>query len=368
MTDTVRCGPVVIGAGAIGLSIANTLSKAYDNVIVLELESGPGHHTSSRNSEVIHSGIYYPQNGLKSQLCLSGKTLLYSFLAERNIPFRRCGKLIVATDDEMPCLEELEKNASNLDIAYEVLSENYAAAREPLLNAAAALFIPDTGYFDSHSFMRSLQGSILDSGGWISYNSAVSEIIKSGNEWEIVVNNGALKVNTNTIINSAGLCADKVASMAGFTNYKIFFYKGEYYKCSKIKNLKHLIYSVPPANQLSLGIHTRHYLDGTIGFGPNAYPINTIDYTIDDSKKEEFLYDIRKYININLLDDDLWPDYSGIRPKIQGGGFGADFIIKNEQCDGDRVMINLVGIESPGLTCSLSIADRVAKMLQEHIS
>lgn len=366
MSENISCGPVVIGAGVIGLAIAHELAKKHKDVVVLESEAGFGHHTSSRNSEVIHSGIYYTPGSLKSEMCLRGKSLLYQFLNRNGIQYNMCGKLIVAgyVDDEQVSLEALMANARQVNISYQEVFWNDPTIKQSIpLKPCRAVLIPDTGYFDSHEFMRKLEQRVADTGGSVSYLSKVTAITPTDNQWEILVNNSEFKIRTNTIVNAAGLYADKIANMAGFTKYKQFFYKGEYYKTNKLKNLKHLVYSVPPADQMSLGIHTRHYIDGSIGFGPNAYPVSDISYDISDSNKHEFLKDINKYFTVNFNDEDIYPDYSGIRPKINGGGLKADFMINKEDCDGDRTMISMTGIESPGLTCSLAIAEYVSKIL-----
>lgn len=366
MTEAVDCGPVVIGAGAIGLSIAASLISKHQNVVVLEAESSYGHHTSSRNSEVIHSGIYYTPGSLKSNLCLSGKEKLYKFLEQHDIPHNRCGKLILANQEEEGGLATLAHNAKAVSLQIHNLSSKDIHNKAPIAKGASAIFVPDTGIFDSDKFMSKLEDIVNSNNGAIAYNARVIKIYRENNHFNILVDDDRKPyiIRTNTIVNSAGLCADKIAAMAGFDNYKIFFYKGEYYKCNKIKDLPCLIYSVPPKDQMSLGIHTRNYLDGSVGFGPNAYPVSSIDYSIGDDRKLEFIHDIRKYMNIDLTEDDIWPDYAGIRPKTSNGSFKSDFLIKSEECSGNRQMINLIGMESPGLTCSLSIADLVSDMVQ----
>lgn len=369
MSETVSCGPVVIGAGAIGLAVAQELAKNHKDVVVLESEAGFGHHTSSRNSEVIHSGIYYTPGSLKSELCLKGKKLLYKFLNNHGIQYNMCGKLIVAnyTDAEQRSLESLIANALEIGLPHQEVFWNDPVIRQSIpLKSCRAILISETGHFDSHEFMCALERLAVEIGATISYKSRVTTIIPIDNQWELSVNDDEFKIRTNTIINAAGLYADKIAHMAGFTGYKQFFYKGEYYKTNKLRNLKHLVYSVPPADQMSLGIHTRSYSDGSIGFGPNAYPVNDVNYDINDSNNNEFLKDINKYFDINFDESDIYPDYSGIRPKINGGGFKSDFQINKEECDGDRAMISMVGIESPGLTCSMAIAEYVAKLLADQ--
>jgi L-2-hydroxyglutarate oxidase LhgO len=366
MTDIVECGPVVIGAGALGLAIAAELSKIHDSVVVLDTEAGFGYHTSSRNSEVIHSGIYYTPGSLKSQLCLDGKELMYQYLKEKGVPHKQSGKLIVAqhSENELSSLDALKKNADEIGLGYRSIRWNSSDIQNNIpLKPCEGIFIPDTGYFDSHLLMRALEQDITANQGVLSYNSRVTAIDAAGSRWEISVNDNDFVINTDCIINAAGLFADRIAALSGIYKYKLYFYKGEYYKTNKIRDLKHLVYAVPPADQLSLGIHTRNYMDGSIGFGPNAYPVKNVDYSIDESRKAEFLTDINKYLDVDLAPEDIYPDYTGIRPKINSGGFKSDFIIEDESCDGDRKMVSLVGIESPGLTCAFSIAKYVNSML-----
>jgi L-2-hydroxyglutarate oxidase LhgO len=361
--ETITAGVVVIGAGAIGLSIAAKIAKSYD-VVVLEAESTFGTHTSSRNSEVIHSGIYYRAGSNKSKLCLTGKTKLYSYLDRYDIPYSRCGKLIVAAEGEESQLSALAANASLVGVPFEYLDEAGAKGRCPEIKAAAGIFLPETGFFDSHLFMKSLAQAIFENNGHIQYGAKVVGITSDEADYLVTLQDGTV-ISTEILINSAGLCSDHIAGLAGAKD-KLSLYKGEYYVTDKIRNLPHLIYSVPPADQLSLGIHTRHYLDGRIGFGPNAYPVDAIDYTVDDGRREEFLRDINRYFTIPFEPDDIRPDYSGIRPKTNGGTTQSDFVIRAEPRSGRGLMISLIGIESPGLTCSLSISEMVADLIEAN--
>jgi L-2-hydroxyglutarate oxidase LhgO len=359
--EAITAGAVVIGAGAIGLSIAAEMSRSHD-VLVLEAESTFGTHTSSRNSEVIHSGIYYRAGSNKSNLCLAGKTKLYSYLDRYDIPYSRCGKLIVAAEGEELQLGTLAANAILVGVPFEYLDGTGVTSRCPEIKAAAGMFLPETGFFDSHLFMKSLTQTIFENDGHIQYGAKVAGINSDETGYLVTLQDGTI-ISTEILINSAGLCSDHIAGLAGAKD-TLSLYKGEYYITDKIKNLPHLIYSVPPANQLSLGIHTRHYLDGRIGFGPNAYPVDTIDYTLDDGYREEFLRDINRYFTIPFEPDDIRPDYSGIRPKTNGGTTQSDFVIRTEPRSGRGLMISLIGIESPGLTCSLSIAEMVADLVE----
>jgi len=358
--SAIEVGPVIIGAGAIGLAIAAELSQHHSDVIVLEAESSFGQHTSSRNSEVIHSGIYYEPGSLKSTLCLSGKEQLYAYLKKYDIAFQKCGKLIVAAADEQAELSRLVSLAQNLGLSFEELDGRGLRKRCAIVKAESGIFLSDTGFFDSHGFMQTLVNQTKTAGGHIQYNAKVISI--EVDEKILIRLEDRTEILTNTLINSAGLHSDKIARMTG-ERAELKYYKGEYYVTDMISNLPHLVYSVPPADRLSLGIHTRHYLDGRIGFGPNAYPILDIDYSLNEDRKSEFIRDIQKYLDVDLRADSIWPDYAGIRPKISAGSISTDFDIRYRETASSQV-VNLLGIESPGLTCALSIAGYVAGLLK----
>lgn len=365
MTETVDT--IVIGAGVVGLACARALALAGREVIVLEANSLIGAETSSRNSEVIHAGIYYPTNSLKAKLCVAGKQMLYEFCASHGVPYRRCGKLIVATHpDQHGRLQAIQQQAINNNVKdLRWLEAAEAQVLEPELRCTAALLSPSTGIIDSHAFMLALQGDLEAEGGWLALNSPVlgGAIQADGILLEI---GGAEPMNllAATVINSAGLAAGKVAhSLRGLAAESIpphYLAKGNYYALTGRSPFSHLIYPVP--EQAGLGVHLTFDLANQARFGPDVEWIDTIDYEVDPRRAEVFYAEVRKYWP-DLLDDSLLPAYSGIRPKIQAPGQpAADFVIQDEQTHGVAGLINLYGIESPGLTASLAIAQRVCDL------
>ena len=352
---------VIVGAGAVGLAIAENLSKTFNNVAVIEKEKQFGLHASSRNSEVIHSGIYYPHDSLKSKLCIDGNNLLYNFLDKYDIDYNNCGKLIVSnTTDEDKKLEDIynsgkEKKISSLSI----LSSDEAKSIEPNVKCSKAVWVKSSGILDSHKFMQRLEYNFKANGGSIVYNTSVCNIDFKNSKYYIATSNDE-RISSKVLINATGLWSDKFAELLGLNDFKIHFCKGDYFKTSKYKNLNCLIYPVP--SEVSLGIHAVLQLNGDVSFGPSAYYVDNINYEIDISQKKVFTRSIKKYLDIE--ENDLWPDYSGIRPKIQGkvDSF-KDFYIKNEVSQGLKNFINLIGIDSPGLTSSLAIANHVRGLI-----
>ena len=358
---------LIIGAGIIGLAVARELSKEFEDVVLVETEETFGRHTSSRNSEVLHSGIYYPKGSLKAQLCVSGVQELYKYAKENNIPFRNCGKLIVSNnDDELSILEELKKNGEKNGVQdLHIINEVKCKKLEPQMLAKYALKVPSTGIIDSHKLMQKLESEAENNGAFIVYEMKVISIDASIDGYLVKFSNGEVFV-AKTLINCAGLFSDKIAEMVGINineeNLQIHWCKGEYYKSSKIKNVNHLIYPVPDPNGVFLGIHLTINLQGEVRFGPNAYYIDKLNYEMDESKKAEFLKAINNYININ--DENFHLDDCGIRAKLQKeGGIFRDFYIKEESEKGFSNFINCIGIESPGLTCCLTIAKEVARLI-----
>src|SRR3989339_412037 len=350
----------IIGAGVVGLAIAAELSKKYTDIVLLEKENSFGQGTSSRNSEVIHAGIYYPKDSLKAKLCVEGNKLLYSFCQKNNIPHVRLGKLIVAMDQhEVGQLEELEAKAKANGVNdLRWMSAQEISAMEPAVKACRALFSPSTGIIDSHVLMKVLERQAQDNGCLLSYGSQLTAINRESDGYFLIVN-GEPSLQTAVLINSAGLFADQIAEMVGIdiekNNYKLHYCKGEYFSYSRPSFLKHLVYPVPEQDIKGLGIHAVLDLAGGLKFGPNAEYVKEIDYRVDPSHMTSF-YNAIKDFYPQVKETDLSPDQAGMRPKLQGPGDPVrDFIIKEESEKGFPGLVNLIGIESPGLTASLGI-------------
>jgi len=357
---------LIIGAGVIGLSIAKELSEKYEDIVVVEKEKSFGRHTSSRNSEVLHSGIYYPQNSLKAKLCIEGLELIYNYVEEHGIPYNKCGKLIVATaEKEIEDLYKLMDNGIRNGVRnLSIIDKKKCVEMEPQIDCLKALKVESTGILDTHKFMASLETEIEKNDGIVVYDMEVNSIIKENDSYIVSFTDGE-KFQAKTLINSAGLYSDKIAEMVGIdimqNNLELHWCKGEYYKNNHIKNINHLIYPLPDPSGVFLGIHLTINLNGEVRFGPNAYYINEFDYKMDDRHKTEFYTAIKRYMNVD--EDNLHLDDCGIRPKLQqeGGSF-RDFYIKEESENGFPNFINLIGIESPGLTSCLAIANYVNQL------
>ncbi len=358
---------LIIGAGAVGLAIGNELSKEYSEVVVVDKENSFGKHTSSRNSEVIHGGLYYPSNTLKAGLCVQGNPLLYTFLQAHEVPFSNTGKVIVATNsDEIKVIEKyFQQGNANGCKGLKLLTAEEVYAMEPIVKCVAGLYVPTSGIFNTHMYMQKLCSLIEAQDGFLVYGMEVTGIKKANDKYRVSFSNGEI-FETNYLINSAGLWSDAIAEMVGIdtvTNkLKLFLCKGEYYKTTKLKNIKHLIYPVADPNGAFLGIHLTINLNGEVRFGPNAYYTDRIDYKFDEEYFEEFYKSVNRYLDIDR--DDLVPDDTGLRPKLQGPeDCIKDFYIKEESDRGLPNMINLIGIESPGLTASLAIAKYVKSIM-----
>jgi L-2-hydroxyglutarate oxidase LhgO len=367
----------IIGAGVVGLAIARRISEVSDNVFVLEKHLSFGQETSSRNSEVIHAGIYYPGNSLKSRLCVEGKGLLYDYCIKHDIPFNNCGKLIVATsEDEIPIIEGIRKTAFNNGVEDLLTLDQVDIARlEPDVFALKALYSPSTGIVDSHSLMKSYESGAINNGAQIVYGSEVTGIRKISNGYEITTtgNDGnVFSFTSRLVINSAGLTSDKISEMAGIRddNLKIQFCKGEYFRLNPPKNrlIKRLVYPVPVQNLEGIGIHVTIDMAGGVKLGPDVTYLDTniYDYTVSAEKHEAFYNSAKKFLPF-LEFGDISPEMAGIRPKIQKKGEPVrDFYIREESERGNPGFINLIGIESPGLTSSLAIANYVHGLIRNQ--
>ncbi|WP_208512230.1 NAD(P)/FAD-dependent oxidoreductase [Variovorax paradoxus] len=363
--DDLDCA--VIGGGVVGLAVARALALAGREVMVLEAEGAIGTGTSSRNSEVIHAGIYYPQGSLKATLCVEGKQLLYAYAEARGVPHRRCGKLIVATSAEQ--VAELEairlKAAANGVDDLEQVSAAQAVALEPQLRCMAALVSPSTGIVDSHALMLSLLGDLENAGGMLALKSAVTRADLEEGGIVLTAQDGT-RLRCRSVVNAAGLGAPDLArhfgGLATETVPTAYFAKGNYFTLSGRAPFGRLVYPVPEPG--GLGVHLTIDLGGQAKFGPDVQWVSSPDdLVVDPARGDAFYAEVRKYWPA-LPDGALIPGYAGMRPKISGPGDpAADFRIDGPRAHGVRGLVNLFGIESPGLTSSLAIGRHVVDLL-----
>ena len=366
MTEQLDC--VVIGAGVVGLACARALALSGREVIVLDGEPAIGSITSSRNSEVIHAGIYYPPGSLKGRLCVEGKAKLYAYLDSHGVEHQRCGKLLVATTEaEVAVLGDVvTKAVANGCTGLDWLEGHEAMALEPELNCLKALSSPTTGILDTHGYMLSLQGEVEAHGGAVALNSPlISGEVRSDGILLRVGGAEPLEVLCKTVINSAGLDAQKVAGLIdGFPTAHIprgYLCKGNYFSLLGKAPFSQLVYPVPGA--ASLGCHYTRDLGGQGRFGPDAEWVDEISYEVNPARGAAFYEQIRRYWP-GLQDGALSPAYAGMRPKLQAPGeLAHDFVIAGPGNHGIGGLVNLFGIESPGLTSSLSIGDYVVELL-----
>ncbi|MGQ2981323.1 MAG: NAD(P)/FAD-dependent oxidoreductase [Polaromonas sp.] len=368
--DQMDC--VVIGAGVVGLAVARALALEGREVMVLEAANAIGTGTSSRNSEVIHAGIYYAPGSLKARLCVEGKQLLYDYCAERGIAHQRCGKLIVATSEaqaaELPGI--VAKAAANGVHDLVLLTREQAQVMEPQLACVAAVHSPGTGIVDSHALMLALQGDLEAAAGVVALNSPLAHA-QCGPEAIILVADDGTELAATTVVNAAGLQAPALAArFAGLDASLVprsYYAKGNYFTLSGRSPFSRLIYPVPePGHQLAgLGVHLTLDLGGQAKFGPDVQWVDSPeDLLVDAARGDAFYAEVRRYWPA-LADGALAPGYAGIRPKIQPAGApAADFLIQGPESHGVSGLVNLFGIESPGLTSSLAIARHVAGLLK----
>jgi L-2-hydroxyglutarate oxidase LhgO len=361
-----RVDAVVIGAGAVGLAIARALALRGREVLILEAAERFGSGVSSRNSEVIHAGIYYPRGSLKARLCVAGRELLYAFCREHGVAHRRCGKLIVASSDSQ--LAELGRTrAAALANGVELvpLGQPDALALEPALRCAAALHSPVTGIIDAHAYMLALLGQAESRGALLACDSAVTGLALEADGFRVAVNGAPASLHARTLVNSAGLSAPQVARlMEGFPPERVptaYFAKGSYFTLASRAPFARLIYPLPIPG--GLGVHLTLDLAGRARFGPDVEWVGELDYAVDVKRAAGFYDAIRAWWPA-LADGALEPAYAGIRPKITGPGEpAADFRIDGPAAHGVPGLVQLFGIESPGLTASLAIAEHVAALL-----
>ncbi len=367
MTESIEC--VVIGAGVVGLAVARELARRGRETLILEAESAIGTATSSRNSEVIHAGIYYPVGSAKARFCVAGKKLLYEFCEARGVEYQRCGKLIVATDEsQIPTLQSIESRArANGVTDLYWLTADETREFEPELNAVTALCSPSTGIVDSHGFMLALQADFERAGGVIALRAPV--LRGQCEDKAIHLEAGCeeiMSLAASVVINCAGLYAQETAHrIQGVPKASVppaYFAKGNYYVLQTKTPFRRLVYPVPEPG--GLGVHVTLDLAGQARFGPDVEWVQRVDYTVDPARAEQFYAAIRRYWPA-LPDDSLRPAYAGIRPKLHGpNGPAADFLIQGPDVHGVPGLVNLYGIESPGLTSALAIAEHVANLLR----
>jgi L-2-hydroxyglutarate oxidase LhgO len=368
MADT---GIAVVGAGVVGLAVAARLAPRHPDLVLLERHPRHGQETSSRNSEVIHAGIYYPRDSLKARLCVEGNRLLYEMCAARGVPHRRCGKIIAAADEaELPALDALRERARANGVELERLSAAAAAALEPHVRSAGALLSPESGIVSAHGLMDALLHEVRQAGALFQPRSEVVGLERRGGEYRLEVRTGGASesVTAERVVNAAGLQADAVAAMAGIdvdaAGYRQHYCKGSYFSVTPARAglVSRLVYPVP--ERYSLGVHAVVGLDGRLRFGPDAeYVGREADYRVDETKARAFAESARRLVPA-ITEADLAPDTSGIRPKLQGPGEGfRDFVIAEESDRGLPGFVSLVGMDSPGLTSALAIARHVEWLL-----
>ena len=362
--DQVDC--VVAGAGVVGIAVARALARAGREVLVLDAAEGIGTGISSRNSEVIHAGIYYPKDSLMARLCVQGRRMLYAFCAEHGVEARACGKLIVATSaEESEKLAGIKGRAEANGVeGMAMLTAAEARAMEPNLRCTAALFSPTTGIVDSHAYMLALQGEAEADGAMFVFHSPVTGGRVAGGGVEIDVGGAEpMALRCRMLVNAAGLHAPALArSIVGMPSQLIptmYYAKGNYFTLAGRSPFSRLIYPVPVPG--GLGVHLTIDLGGQARFGPDVEWVDTLDYTVDPRRADSFYDAVRRYWP-ELKDGALQPGYAGIRPKIvPKGAPGQDFVIQPPAAHGVGGLINLFGIESPGLTSAIALADLVAE-------
>ena len=357
---------VVVGAGVVGLACARALALAGREVLVLEAAAAIGTGVSSRSSEVIHAGIYYPAGSLKAQLGVRGRRLLYDYCAARGVPHRRCGKLIVATTDgQQEQLVELQQRGARNGVDDLVLIDRVAAlALEPALACTAALSSPSSGIVDTHALMLALQGDLQAAGGAVVTRTRVRGGRIEAAGVQLITDDGTA-LQAKLLVNCAGLGAQSLAhAIEGFPAERIpplYLAKGNYFSIARRSPFRHLIYPVPEA--AGLGVHLTLDLAGQARFGPDVEWIEQENYDVDPARGSAFYSEIRKYWPA-LPDGSLEPAYAGIRPKVQGPGeAAADFVIDGPEGHGHAGLVQLFGIESPGITASLAIGEHVAALV-----
>ena len=358
---------VVIGAGVVGLAVAQRMARGGRSVLVLEQESSIGQHCSSRNSEVIHAGIYYAPGSLKAQLCRQGRDLLYDWCRAHAVPHHTIGKLLVAvTEDEIPALKKLQANAAANGVELLWHSADDVAAREPQVRAVAGLFSPLTGIVDSHALMQSFEAALQVAGGELYCNTRVAGLESISGGLRVTGSSAGepFTVSARQVVNAGGLFAQQVQAAAGAGEIPpLQLCQGRYFNYSGRSPFSHLVYPMPEANAAGLGVHATLDLGGQLRFGPDVRYIDQLDYQVDEGLRDAFAGAIRRYWP-DCDAERLQPAYAGVRPKLSGPGEPArDFVIQDHNTHGIVGLVSLLGVESPGLTASLALAEQVAARL-----
>ncbi|MDY6910860.1 MAG: NAD(P)/FAD-dependent oxidoreductase [Chloroflexota bacterium] len=368
---TIEVDITIIGAGVVGLAIASELAEQGRSVFVFERNRTFGQETSSRNSEVIHAGIYYPEDSLKAKLCVEGNRLLYEICEKHSISYRKSGKMIVAvTQEEITKLEKIfEQAAKNGVTDLELLSQSDIKQLEPNIRGRAGVLSPSTGIIDTHSLMLLFHQKAVEYGAEFLFETTVAGMDKTGDAWKVSVHDweGISDLTSQVVINCAGLSSDVIARLAGIDreHYRLHYCKGDYFSLSSRwrNSITRLVYPTP--EQTGLGVHATLALDGMIRLGPDAHYVDEIDYEVNKTQKNTFYRSSKQFLPALELDD-LNPDFAGIRPKLQGPSeLFRDFVITHENRSGFQGFLNLIGIESPGLTASPAIARYVAELVSE---
>jgi len=354
----------VIGAGIVGLAIASALAERYDGVYILEKNWKAGLEGSTHNSGVIHSGIHYPPGSLKAKLCVKGNRMIYDICSRNGVDFRRTGKLTAASWEQESVIEKLRHQGEENGVpGLEILDSKEISEIEPLVKADIALFTPTSGIVDQSQLLDHFYSKFMRSGGTLVTDSRVDSVRKRGNFYEVsgVSRGGRFSFLSGAVINSAGLYAEHIARAAGIdvdsNGYRTEYWKGDYYRIEGDLAISTLVYPVP--EDKGLGIHLTPDTTGSLRLGPNSYRVDEINFNVE-TDQEQFMTEAEKYIP-SIRSYRLSPDFAGIRTKIKGNGF-RDFVIREETENGLEGFINLIGIESPGLTASPAIAELVLEM------
>ena len=361
--DKFKIDCLVVGGGVAGVSIAKTLAEQFEEIIIVEQNNSLGQEVSSRNSEVIHAGIYYPKESIRSKLCLEGKYLLYEYLHKHNIDFNQCGKFVLSTsEEESNRLIEIKENAEGCGVEDLVL-DNKKLKEYPFLSYKDYLYSPSTGIFDSHAFIDSLANEYKELGGLVLFGNKLTKIDRSKDSFKAFIkdlnNNEEFIIETKLIINCAGLGAVNLVNQLEAENkFRLNLIKGEYYNYTGKEKLRHLIYPVP--NKDSLGTHATIDLGSGIRFGPSAYRTGVVDYSISNDEKSYFHKSISSYWP-GIKIEELSPGYTGIRPLLEDED---DFIIDLKSFD-ENIFLSILGYSSPGLTSSLALGTYVKGSLRD---